>query len=386
MNIVKLNINTIGSTRLHVDIAKTSATNWLNIHGWIAGLQRDTVTVTSSWGTGECVILDRPDVCQALGADIDHAWGFSLHILSRNPPAPSERVNVVLKCKGDIFARLDFDLPKSNTLLQLPFATQAAIALTQRLFLQPETNLDANRSSTFKFLPDGVIVPNDLAFGFDNTRVGNYHPDILDALKQPGAIGLDIGCGLRDVVYDNMVTQDIYPTPTATLITRPVDQRLPFADGVFDLIVLDSVLEHVPDPAAFLQEACRLLKPGGKIFGDVPFLQPLHLAPHHYFNFTPYGLAQVAGKAGLLLDYAAAEQHQRPEFSLEWLLRRTFENIPKPEAEKLRAMKLGDFLSELQKNKNLISYPDAARTELAAGFRFHMSKSGELVDQIRYEE
>lgn len=81
----------------------------------------------------------------------------------------------------------------------------------------------------------------------------------------------------------------------------------------------------------------------------------------------------MAGKAGLLLDYAAAEQHQRPEFSLEWLLRRTFENIPQREAEKLRAMKLGDFLSDLQKNKNLIPYPDAARTELAAGFRLSIS-------------
>lgn len=376
MNLAKLNINTLGPTRLHVDSAKASAANWLNIHGWVAGLQRDKVTVNSSWGTGECVVVDRPDVCQALGQDADHAWGFTLHILSRNPPAPSERVSVALTCKGDIFSRLDFEVPEINTLSQLPFATQTAIALTQRLFRQPETNLGAKHCSTVQFLPDGVIAPKDLAFGFDNTRIGNYHPDILDVLKQPGAIGLDIGCGLRDVVYDNMVTQDIYSTPTATLITRPEDQRLPFADGVFHLIVLDSVLEHVPDPAALLQEACRLLKPGGKVFGDVPFLQPLHLAPHHYFNFTPYGLAQLAGKTGLLLDYAAAEQHQRPEFSLEWLLRRTFENIPQREAEKLRAMKLGDFLCELQKNKNLIPYPDAARTELAAGFRFHMSKSG----------
>lgn len=240
MNLAKLNINTIGSTRLHVDSAKASAANWLNIHGWVAGLQRDKVSVTSSWGTGECVIVDGPDVCQALGQDADHAWDFALHILSRVPPAPSERVNVALECKGDIFARLDFDVPKINTLSQLPFATKAAIALTQRLLLQPETNLGANHCSTFKFLPYGIIAPKDLAFGFDNTRIGNYHPDILDALKQPGAIGLDIGCGLRDVVYHNMVTQDIYPTPTASLITRPEDQRLPFADGVFHLIVLDS--------------------------------------------------------------------------------------------------------------------------------------------------
>lgn len=374
MKLAGLKISLSGPVRFHVDHAQASAANWLSIHGWVAGLQRDKVTVTSSWGTGECVVADRPDVCQALGLDADHAWGFTLHILSRAPLAPFEQVEVILKCKSETFARLDFDAPETNTLPLLPFATQAAIALTHRLFRDPETNLDASHCSTIQFLPHGAIAPRNLAFGFENTRVGNYHPDILEILKQPGVIGLDIGCGLRDVVYDNMVTQDIYPTPTATLITRPEDQRLPFDGGIFDLIVIDSVLEHVPDPAALLQEACRLLKPGGKVYGDAPFLQPLHLAPHHYFNFTPYGLEQVAGKAGLRLDYAAAEQHQRPEFSLEWLLRRTFENIPQGEAEKLRMMNLGDFLSELQKNKNLIPYTDAARTELSAGFRFHMSK------------
>ena len=371
MKLANLYVTAFSSTRLHVDSSQANAVNWLTIHGWVAGLQRNKVSVNSSWGTGECAIVDRPDVCQALGEDSNHAWGYTLHILSRNPFTPAERVSVTLNCNGAMFAQLDFDVPGHDTLSHLPFATPAAIALTQRLFVQPQINLCA----TFKFLADGVIVPKDLAFGFDNTRVGNYHPDILDVLNQPGAIGLDIGCGLRDVVYDNMVTQDIFPTPTATLITRPEDLRLPFSDGVFHLIVLDSVLEHVPDPVALLQEAFRLLMPGGKIFGDVPFLQPLHLSPHHYFNFTPYGLEQVASKAGLILDYAAAEQHQRPEFSLEWLLRRTFENIPQHEAEKLCAMKLGDFFSELQKNKNLIPYPDPARTELAAGFRFHMSKS-----------
>lgn len=374
MSLSDLKVNTTPPVHLHIDSAVARAANWLNIQGWVAGLPRGGIVADSTWGKVSCILSDRPDVCLALGKEKALAYGFTLHIL--NPTAmPRGWIEVTLRMNGEIFASLRFASP--DTMLPLlPFATPKALEMTRRLFLDPATGQNAEQCDRVILLEHGAVAPKNLEYVFDNTRIGNYHSDILDTLFKTDAIGLDIGCGLRDTVFDNMVTQDIYPTPTATLITRPDESRLPFVNNTFDLVVLDSVLEHVPDPIELLMEARRLLKPGGKIFGDAPFLQPLHLAPHHYFNFTPYGLATVAGKAGLHLDYAAAEQHQRPEFSLEWMLRRTFENIPPCEAEKLRTMNLGDFLSELQKNKNLIPYPDAARTELSAGFRFHMSKSG----------
>ncbi len=121
-----------------------------------------------------------------------------------------------------------------------------------------------------------------------------------------------------------------------------------------------------------LQEGHRLLKPGGKILGDAPFLQPLHLLPHHYFNFTPFGLKQVAGRAGLDLEYVAAEAHQRPEFTLEWMFRRIFETVSPSEAARLKEMSVDTFYKHLAQNKNLIDLPPESITEMAAGYRFHM--------------
>ena len=43
-------------------------------------------------------------------------------------------------------------------------------------------------------------------------------------------------------------------------------RRLPFADGSFDLVVCNSVLHHIPDPAPVLDEISRVLRRGGACF------------------------------------------------------------------------------------------------------------------------
>ena len=45
-------------------------------------------------------------------------------------------------------------------------------------------------------------------------------------------------------------------------------EDLPFSDGSFDGVVIVDVLEHVADPALVLDEARRVLKPGGLVLFD----------------------------------------------------------------------------------------------------------------------
>jgi SAM-dependent methyltransferase len=49
-------------------------------------------------------------------------------------------------------------------------------------------------------------------------------------------------------------------------VTKGVCENLPVADEVFDLVFLESVLEHVDSPAKSLNEIYRVLKPGGLLY------------------------------------------------------------------------------------------------------------------------
>lgn len=45
-------------------------------------------------------------------------------------------------------------------------------------------------------------------------------------------------------------------------------EALPYSTGFFDIVVCCDVLEHLPNPAAAIREAARVLKPGGFYFFD----------------------------------------------------------------------------------------------------------------------
>jgi SAM-dependent methyltransferase len=76
-------------------------------------------------------------------------------------------------------------------------------------------------------------------------------------------------------------------------------RHLPFASQVFDLAVSQETVEHVDDPFLAVREMVRVVRPGGKIYLQVPFVIGYHPGPEDYWRFTRAGVAALLHQAGI---------------------------------------------------------------------------------------
>ena len=103
---------------------------------------------------------------------------------------------------------------------------------------------------------------------------------------------LDLGSGERRM-QPGTVNLDIVPSPSVDVVAD--GHRLPFPESVFDAIILQSVIEHVPEPDQMLAECSRVLVPGGRIWVEAPFSYPVHDSSD-YYRWTLMGLRYTVGK------------------------------------------------------------------------------------------
>jgi ubiquinone/menaquinone biosynthesis C-methylase UbiE len=122
---------------------------------------------------------------------------------------------------------------------------------------------------------------------------------------------LDVGCntGYGTIrfapIAGRIVGVDVSPRAIEAARQRAPEGRpefilttgfeLPFPPSTFDLVTSFQVLEHVPDPAAFLRELARVARPGGTVILATP-----NAATRLYPGMTPWNRFHVH-------EYLAAE-------------------------------------------------------------------------------
>ncbi len=75
--------------------------------------------------------------------------------------------------------------------------------------------------------------------------------------------------------------------------------QMQFAAESFDTVLNLQVLEHVFEPIRMVQEVGRVLKPNGIAIFLIPQTGTLHMAPHHYYNFTRYWIEEALHRSKL---------------------------------------------------------------------------------------
>ena len=229
----------------------------------------------------------------------------------------------------------------------------------------------------------GSYLSNELNFDFlpaDSQKYTNHenisehdYYDIQQELIRDTSDGLvlDCGCGLKQNYHPNVVYCDIADYPTTDV--RGTAEKLPFKDHVFDAVISIALLEHVKNPFTCASGILRVLKPGGILHIDVPFLQPFHGYPDHYYNITRSGLLNLFGDQ-IEIQTCAPSNHPLDLFP--WYIQSYIKNLSNRDKNKFLNTKLRRFLDDKNHLNQTFatSLPQETRRELAYSFQLRAKK------------
>ncbi len=152
-----------------------------------------------------------------------------------------------------------------------------------------------------------------------------------DFLVRAQARGMDV-TGVEYSAHANGIAQGKLGGRGRLLVGEVGD--VPVSDGPFDVVACSDVIEHVRDPAAFLERVHALLRPGGIVFVATPTQDSwsarllgrrwMEFKPEHLWYFstatlrsllTQHGFADIVDHAGvktLSFDYVAGHFARYP--------------------------------------------------------------------------
>jgi SAM-dependent methyltransferase len=223
------------------------------------------------------------------------------------------------------------------------------------------------RGSKVDYLTDDLRQQSGIV-DTSNVSSNAYDAHVLQVIESnPTGLLLDCGAGRRDRYYDNVVNFEIVDYDTTDVLG--VGEVLPFRGGTFDGVFSIAVLEHVRDPFRCADELVRVMNPGGKLICAVPFLQPLHGYPHHYYNMTHQGLRALFDRK-LRIDQHLVIDSTLPIWALTWIVQSWAGALPSEVRAQFLAMPVGELMKngwELLKEPFVRLLPAEKNFELACG-------------------
>jgi ubiquinone/menaquinone biosynthesis C-methylase UbiE len=157
---------------------------------------------------------------------------------------------------------------------------------------QGDIFFDTTRSKTHKFLSS--YLPTLSLNVAAKKNFENFKQQLLS--KKENTRVLILGCGITPGIglaallnqpQIEVVETDVSWGPQTELICDAFD--IPFADGSFDGVVAQAVLEHVISPNRCVEEIYRVLGLKGLVYSETPFMQQVHGERYDFTRFTDLG-------------------------------------------------------------------------------------------------
>jgi uncharacterized protein YbaR (Trm112 family) len=162
------------------------------------------------------------------------------------------------------------------------------------------------------FLPNGV----ELVVYPESHSSNAVGLDAVQIIEETSGLVLQLSAGGTDRRFPNVVECE-YAIFRHTDVVGDA-HNLPFLDNVFAAAISLNAFEHYREPVGAMAEIWRVLQPNARLFLHTAFLQPLHEAPHHYFNCTKFGLMQWL--RDFEIDRIGVSWNFSPIFALAWLV------------------------------------------------------------------
>lgn len=194
---------------------------------------------------------------------------------------------------------------------------QVRRALLERFYGYPPTNADP--ASPRGQLPE-IIGTTLLRLERCRIQVSGREAAIIPFVGE-GRL-LDVGCGtgkdLPTFIEAGWKVTGVEASPdAASRASKRLDceilvgdfEEAPLRDGSFDVVRFSHTLEHLPSPRRALERAHRVLRPGGRLFIEVPNAASLERRlfgrhwvhwdlPRHVYHFTPQTLTRLVTGTG----------------------------------------------------------------------------------------
>lgn len=121
-------------------------------------------------------------------------------------------------------------------------------------------------------------------------RTHSSDPGTSNPLRVLVVGGASVGVGFQALLEEpgvKIIETDIARGERTQIVCDA--HELPFSDATFDAVVCQAVLEHVLDPTRVVGEIHRVLRGGGLVYSEVPFMQQVHGGRYDVTRFTLLG-------------------------------------------------------------------------------------------------